>query len=264
MCNRTQEPAQTSLEERLAREQAARARAERDSRAKDRLLALLVHELRNPLTPIRNAVVILGRQASGDGAVSRALEQLDRQSEYLTRLLEEGLGYSQLVQGRLQLQREQVAVGAVLGRAEGAARPLFDAKQVNLTVSPPPGQFTLQADPARLEQILEVILREALKHTPAGGAVRLETTTEASVVVLRVFDNGPGLAPEVLAHFFDPGAVDDRARPRVAGGAGIGLLLARGLVELHGGALEVHSAGAGQGMEVVVRLPLPEGLDPIH
>jgi CheY-like chemotaxis protein/nitrogen-specific signal transduction histidine kinase len=240
----------------LAREQAARARAERDSRAKDRLLALLAHELRNTLAPIRNAISILGRRPPPDAAAGHALAQLDRQSEHMARLLEEALDLFQLLQGKLELQPARVDLSDALAEAEAALRPLLNTQGVRLRVTPIAETVVVTADPGRLQQILALLLRRAVKQSPAGGEVEVEAASEGSAALVCVRDDGPGIAPEVLAHFFDPGAPDDASRPRAPGAAGIGLLLARGLAERLGGTLEAHSSGLGQGTCLAVRLPL--------
>jgi CheY-like chemotaxis protein len=239
----------------LAREQAARARAERDSRTKDRLLALLVHELRNPLTAVRNGVTILRLQPGAGPAAARTLDQLDRQSQQLVRLLEELLDLSQLLQGRLALAKEAVDLAQAVGQAEVALRPVFAAQDVRFGVALPAGPLIVEADPARLQQVLRALLLRAAKSTPAGGSVRLAVEREPAGVAVRVRDTGFGITPDVLAHFFELGE-DEAEGGHRPGAAGIGLLLARGLAALHGGSVEVASAGQGQGSELVARLPL--------
>jgi two-component system CheB/CheR fusion protein len=245
----------------LAQERQARALAERDSRAKDRLLAVLVHDLRNPLTPIRNAVAILRRQAAGDPAVQLALDQLDRQSQQLTRILEELLDLSQLGQGRLALHQETVDLRQAVGQVTAALQPALASRKVRLNVSLPAESATVEGDPARLKQVLGSMLLFALKHTPADGCVALAVTRQGEAVTVRVRDGGPGVRPEDLAHFFDLGAPGPFAG-RGPGNAGIGLLLAHGLVGLHGGSMEVASAGPGHGTELVVRLPAAAAAPP--
>jgi CheY-like chemotaxis protein/two-component sensor histidine kinase len=232
---------------------------ERDTRAKDRLLALLVHELRSPLTAVRNGVSILRLQEGADPITAQALDQLDRQSQQLTRLLEELLDLSQLLDGKLRVRKEGVDLAEAVRQVEAAVRPAFAAQQVRLEMALPPGPFALEADPARLQQMVRALLLRALKYTQPGGCVRLEAAREPAGAVVRVRDNGFGIAVDVVTHFFDLSAGEGH-RP---GSAGVGMLLARGLAELHGGVVEVSSAGPGQGTELVVRLPSLPALHPV-
>jgi CheY-like chemotaxis protein len=235
---------------------AASGSAAQPGRRPDRLLALLVHELRNPLTAVRNSVSILRLQGCAGPIAARALDQLDRQSQQLNRLLEELMDLSQLLQGRLALHKERVYLPAIIAQVEAALRPLFTAQDVHLEIASVPADWTLAADPARLGQIVRALLLRALKYTPAGGQVWLMVQREEETVTVRIRDNGFGIAPEVLAHFFELG--DEAPAEHLPGTAGTSLHLARGLAHLHGGTIEVASAGPGQGSELTLRLPLAE------
>jgi CheY-like chemotaxis protein len=226
----------------------------RESRRQDRLLALLVHELRNPLTAVRNSVSILRLPGSGGAVAERALEQLDRQTQQLSRLLEEVMDLSQLLQGRLAICKELVRLPAVIAQVEAALRPVFAAQNVRLEIAPVPQDISLVADLSRFPQMLRALLLRALKYTPAGGFVRLDVEREDKTLLVRVKDNGFGILPEVLSEFFN--VSDDAPVEHMPGTAGTGLLLARGLAQLHGGTITVSSAGSGQGSELTLQLPL--------
>jgi CheY-like chemotaxis protein len=243
---------ETCRSDELIQALAARARAERDSRAKDRLLALLVHELRNPLTPIRNAVVILGQKAAADPLLKQTLDHVDRQSLLLARLLEDALDLAHLTRDKVKLHKERVDLTLIIRQSTAALRSHFQARQLTLEIALPAGPVFLEADPARLQRILAGLLGHALKYTTSGGTVRLTAVPEGEGLCLRVVGGGAALSAEELAHFFDLGADESPG----GGGPerpGIGLLLAHGLVELHGGTLEARSAGPER--ELLVRLP---------
>jgi CheY-like chemotaxis protein len=231
-------------------------------RPQDRLLALLAHELRNPLTAIRNVVTILQLQASADPTTVRAVAQLDRQSSHLIRLLDQLQDLSQWLRGRLALHKEIMEVGRAVGLVESTVRPAFAAQNVRLEMSLPPGPLNVEADPARLQQIVAGLLLHSLRHTPSGGCVHLFVQTEPGMLVLQTQDNGFGIAPEVLPNFFDLSAPDDSLGGHRPGAAGIGLLFARALAELHGGTLGATSAGPSQGTTLTVRLPQQAALVP--
>jgi signal transduction histidine kinase len=249
-------PAQSTTEQQLAGARAACTRAERERRGRDRLLALLLHELRNPLTPIRNAILILRRKLPDDPLAERALEQMDRQSHHLTRLLDEVQDLAFLLQGKLTVCKQAVDVAAAVSQAVAAVRPVLERQQLRLEVSLPPEPLAVQAEPARLVQVVTLVVQAAARHTPAGGSVRLTAGREGTSLVLAVRDTGFGIASDALAHYFDLDTEETALLSGRGGRAGLGLLLARGLAELHGGKLDVSSAGSGQGTEVVVRLPL--------
>jgi PAS domain S-box-containing protein len=240
---------------RLADELEARARdlAVADRR-KDEFLAMLAHELRNPLAPLATALHLLAE----DGADrARILGIAERQSQQLARLVDDLLDASRITQGKIALRPESVWLADVVARAIDAAKPAIDVRGQAFRVTLPREPVRLSADPARLAQVISNLLDNAAKYTPEGGTVELVAECEGDEVVLRVRDTGAGLAPELLANVFDLFVQGDRSLDRGHGGLGIGLTVVRRLVELHGGRVEARSAGAGKGSEFVVRLPQP-------
>lgn len=256
-------PADLALAEDLLRRAAvaienARLYSEvRDSdRRKDIFLATLAHELRNPLAPIRNAVQVLRLPGASEAQRQRAIDIVERQGRQLTRLVEDLLDVSRVGRGKLPLRLEDVDLAAIAARAVETARPLMDERQHHLSVMLPPEPLLLRADPVRLEQIITNLLRNAAKYTEPGGQITLSAACEGAWAVLRVRDNGVGIAPAFLPHLFDIFAQAAEHAEQSGGGLGIGLALVRSLTELHGGTVEAHSDGPGTGSEFVVRLPL--------
>jgi two-component system CheB/CheR fusion protein len=245
------------LEEELR--QRARELADADQR-KDEFLAMLAHELRNPLAPLRNALHLLRLDVPGR---ERFVEIADRQLTHLVRLVDDLLDVSRITQGKITLRREHVLLADVAARAVEMMRAVIDARGHNLTVSLPGEPVRLVADPARLAQVIGNLLGNAVKYTPPGGSIWLTAERAGGEVVIRVRDTGVGLAPELIPHVFDLFVQGDASLDRTRGGLGIGLTLVRRLVELHGGRVAARSAGLGQGSEFVVHLPaLPAQLAP--
>ena len=235
-----------------ARKQAEENLAELDRR-KDQFLAMLGHELRNPLAPILNAVQLLQLQKSENSVQQKALAIIERQVGQLTHLVGDLLEVSRAITGRIQLCQEQVAVSSIVERAVETARPLIDQRRHELTVSLPPDPIWLYADASRLEQVVTNLLTNAAKYTNEGGHIWLSAQQEGDKVVLRVRDTGLGIAPAFLPHVFDLFTQAQRSSDRSQGGLGIGLTLAKRLVEMHGGTIGVSST-LGQGSEFVVSL----------
>jgi two-component system CheB/CheR fusion protein len=229
---------------------------------KDEFLAMLGHELRNPLAPIRNASQVLRLLGPQDGRLAWAQDIIERQLTHLTRLVDDLLDVSRITRGKVLLHPEVVDLEAMVARAVETSRPLLDARRHELTVDLPRGPIRLLGDPTRLAQVLANLLNNAAKYTPEGGQVGIAASVEQDEVVLRVRDDGIGIAPEVLPRIFDLFAQGERAVHRSQGGLGIGLTLVRGLVEMHGGVVEAFSEGMGRGSEFVVRLPLFCAPDP--
>jgi CheY-like chemotaxis protein len=229
-------------------------------RRKDEFLAMLGHELRNHLAAIFNALHILAR-VSEDPLVSQAQGMLDRQVRQLARLVDDLLDVSRITRGKLQLQKSLVEFKAVVAPAVQTARPLLDARRQELVVGLPEEPLWLEADPGRLAQVVTNLLHNAAKYSDEGGRVTLTARREGHQCVLRVRDQGVGIAPDLLPRVFDLFTQAERSLDRAQGGLGIGLALVKRLVELHGGAVEAHSGGPGQGSEFVVRLPLPLGVE---
>jgi signal transduction histidine kinase/CheY-like chemotaxis protein len=233
-------------------------------RRKDEFLAMLGHELRNPLAPIVTALHLLSRSKRQDDAASAARDTIDRQVRHLTRLVDDLLDVARITRGKVKLHRGPVELDPVLTTAIETAKPLLDDRRHNLTVEKPDIPIYLRADAARLTQVFGNLLTNAAKYMEDGGAVEVnvELATERHQppdslpdVVIRVRDRGVGIPAEMLPRVFDLFTQVGSALERAQGGLGIGLSLVKTLVELHGGEVEAHSAGPGRGSEFVVRLP---------
>jgi signal transduction histidine kinase len=235
-----------------ARERAAEQLREADRR-KDEFLAVLAHELRNPLAPIRNSLHILRVTSQHDSAADHVSEMMERQVDHMVRLVEDLLEVSRVTRGKIELRMEPVEVAVIVRSAVETSRPLIEAGGHRLTVSLPPETLTLTADPVRVTQVLTNLLNNAARYTDAGGQVWLTTWREAEGVAISVRDNGTGIPPEMLASVFELFTQVDRHASK--GGLGIGLTLVKKLVEMHGGSVTAHSEGRGRGSEFVVRLP---------
>jgi PAS domain S-box-containing protein len=252
-------------------------------RRKDEFLAMLAHELRNPLAPVRNAVQILSLRGPSEPSLQWACAVINRQVQQMARLVDDLLDVSRITRGRVRLRKAPVDLASVVAQAIETSRPLLDARKHQLTVSLPPKPVHLEADRTRLAQVLSNLLNNAAKYTEEGGRVWLTaevsrgqgtedrgqrtedrgrsgregaSSRSAPEIVLRVRDTGIGISPELLPHVFDLFVQAERSIDRAQGGLGIGLTLVRRLVEMHGGAVEAHSEGPGQGSEFVVRLPI--------
>jgi PAS domain S-box-containing protein len=235
------------------RRRAEEALREADRR-KDEFLAMLAHELRNPLAPIRNALHLM-RVCGGAGPVADEAQQvMERQLAQLIRLVDDLLEVSRISRGKIELRRASVDLGAVVASAVETSRPAIDAARHRLEVRLPPAPLRVHGDFVRLAQVIANLLNNAAKYTDPGGRVAVSVEQQGSEAAIRVQDSGIGLAPELLPRIFDMFAQADRAR--AAGGLGIGLALAKMLVDLHGGRIEAKSDGPGQGSEFAVRLPL--------
>ncbi|MGH8472600.1 MAG: PAS domain-containing sensor histidine kinase, partial [Gammaproteobacteria bacterium] len=219
------------------------------NRRKDEFLAMLAHELRNPLAPIRNAAQVLKLVGPLEPKQEWAREVIERQTQQLMRLVDDLLDVSRLTRGRIILQREPLELSAVINRAVETSRPLVDARRHQLTASLSPEPVRLEGDLARLVQIVANLLNNAAKYTDEGGQIRLEAMREGDEAVIRVRDNGMGLPAELLPHVFDLFTQADRSLDRSQGGLGIGLTLVRRLVEMHDGKVDAKSDGPGRGSE---------------
>ncbi|MED5620292.1 PAS domain-containing sensor histidine kinase [Ideonella sp. BN130291] len=233
-------------------------------RRKDEFLATLAHELRNPLAPIRQGVLVAKAPGVSAERSRWALDVIERQSRHMALLLDDLLDVSRIALGRLQLRREPVLLSAVVDAAMETARPLIDGRRHRLGVSVPTEPLTLDADPLRLAQVLSNLLSNAAKYTDEGGTIDLATEAGPDGgVAIRVRDNGIGLAPASQQTIFELFSQVAPKLDRSQGGLGIGLSLSRALVELHGGSIGVHSAGLGLGSEFVLRLPARAVLRPV-
>jgi PAS domain S-box-containing protein len=225
-------------------------------RRKDEFLAVLAHELRNPLAPIRNSLHILRLTSQHDPAAERVAEMMERQVNHMVRLVDDLLEVSRITRGKIELRKERVEVAAVVRSAVETSRPLIEAGRHQLALSMPPEPLTVEGDPVRLAQILANLLNNAAKYTEAGGQIWLTVRQEGERVAIAVRDTGMGIAPHHLPRVFDLFTQLDRHAGHAQGGLGIGLTLVKSLVEMHGGSIRAHSAGPGQGSEFTVRLPL--------
>ena len=223
-------------------------------RRKDEFLAMLSHELRNPLAPISNAVHILRLSKNEDPVQQQARGIIERQVGQLKYLVDDLLEISRATTGRVQLRQERVLVSGIVERAIETAQPLIKQRRHELTITLPLHQVWLYADAARMEQVIVNLLTNAAKYTDEGGKIGLTVVQEGNTVVLRVRDSGIGIAPELLPHIFDLFTQADRSLDRSQGGLGIGLSLVQRLVELHGGTVKAFS-DVGKGSEFLVRLP---------
>jgi signal transduction histidine kinase len=225
----------------------------------DEFLAMLAHELRNPLAPIRSAVALLARldaAAAPTLPVIRAVIQ--RQVEHMARLLDDLLDVSRITSGKVQLQREPTPVAAFVEQAVETCRALIDAQHQTLTLEMPATPVDVDGDPMRLAQIVSNLLHNAAKYTQEGGAITVEARRAGETVVIRVSDNGAGISADALPHVFDLFTQDARSLSRSQGGLGIGLTVVRSMVERHRGTVEARSGGLGQGSEFIVTLPCIE------
>ena len=227
-----------------------------ESERKNEFLAMLAHELRNPLAPIRNAVQWLRLKSASDMDTRWAQDVIDRQVQHLTRLVDDLLDVSRITRGMIQLHKEPVDIDTIVARAVELAQPLIDARKHSLTVSLLSEPALLEADPARLSQALANVLNNAAKYTNEGGRIWLTFERHGNDLVISVRDTGVGIPKELLPHVFDLFVQEDRSLERAQGGLGIGLTLVRNLVEMHGGNIQATSAGPGQGSEFVMRLPV--------
>jgi PAS domain S-box-containing protein len=224
-------------------------------RRKDEFLAMLSHELRNPLAPITNAVHLLGLQKHDDKLQHQARTIIERQVGQLTRLVDDLLEVSRITTGRIHLQKERVGLNSVVQRALETTRPLMDQHHHELEVFLSSQPIWVYADPTRLEQVVVNLLTNAAKYTADGGTIAIAVQREGDEVVLRVRDSGVGIAPDLLPRIFDLFTQAERSLDRSQGGLGIGLCLVQRLVEMHDGKVEVDST-LGKGSEFVVHLPI--------
>jgi signal transduction histidine kinase/ActR/RegA family two-component response regulator len=226
------------------------------NQAKDEFLAMLAHELRNPLAPIRNAVAVLRMIGADDPTTNRARELIDRQVAHMTRLVDDLLDVSRITRGKIALRTEEVALRTIVEEAVEATRPLVDEHGHTLALALPDPGVRLDADRARLVQVIANLLTNAAKFTPDGGHIAVAAERSASGhAVVRIRDTGIGIGPEMQRRVFDLFAQEDGSVARARGGLGIGLTLVKQLVELHGGHVAVASEGRDRGTEFTVTLP---------
>lgn len=223
-------------------------------RRKDEFLAMLAHELRNPLAPIQSGLDLL----SLGEATPEVIELMGRQVEHLVRLMDDLLDVSRIMRGKVELRKESVELSQVVARAVETARPLMDAQEHQFTLSLPPGQVWIDGDAVRLAQVVSNLLGNAAKYTNPGGRIWLTAERTGSDVLIHVRDNGIGMEPDFLPKIFDLFTQAERSIDRSQGGLGIGLTVAKSLAELHGGKLSAASEGPGLGSELTIQLPIVE------
>ncbi len=228
-------------------------------RRKNEFLGVLSHELRNPLTPIRNSIYVLDRVPADSPHAASAKETIQRQTEHLARIVDDLLDVTRISRGKVELQRKRIDLREVVLRSGEDHRALFEQKQVELRHDLPASTVWIDADGTRISQVLGNLLQNAARFTPASGAVTVEIAVRDGAAELRVRDTGVGMRAEELEHMFEPFAQAEQGLARTQGGLGLGLALSKGLVELHGGTLRAHSDGPGRGSEFCMLLPLAPG-----
>ncbi len=238
-------------------------------RRKNEFLAMLAHELRNPLAPIRNAVHIMQDAGIQPATLSWARDVISRQADHMTRLIDDLLDVSRIVQGKVTIKPEPLTLAALVERVVEDVTPRLAARKQQLHIQLPRHGVVLHADPLRLSQVLSNLIQNASKFSAAGSTVELTGEWSAGELALRVRDTGCGIAPDFLPHIFELFFQGDQSLDRAQGGLGIGLTLVKHLMELHHGRVDAYSAGVGQGTEIVCRLPAQAealaqpGTDPI-
>jgi signal transduction histidine kinase len=253
----------TAESERLAAELRARAEALAESdRRKDEFLAMLAHELRNPLGAVSTAAYILGQSRGLEPPVARSVAVIQRQSQHLARLVDDLLDVSRITRGKVELRREPLDLVEVVKQAVETTRPLVEARRHRLEVSLPGEPLPLVADPTRIEQVLANLIRNAVKFTAPGGFIQVDAAARDGYGVVRVRDSGAGIPGDLLPRVFDLFIQGQQGLDRSAGGLGIGLTLVRSLVEMHGGRVEARSDGPGTGSEFIIWLPLDPAASP--
>ncbi len=229
---------------------------ERAARNLYEFIAMLAHELRNPLAPIRSAVQVMAKAPSGDPAHEAMRQMIDRQSTHLSRIVDDMLDISRISRGMLRLEQRTLDLAEVVRQAAEAAGPLVEGARHALQIQMPERPLLVHGDQHRLTQIVTNLLNNSVRYTPPGGNILLTGSAEDGAAVLRVRDSGRGIEPRMLERIFDMFVQERPALERVGGGLGIGLALARRLAELHGGSVQAHSEGEGKGAEFTLRIPL--------
>ena len=232
-----------------------KAALEDAERYRDEFLAMLAHELRNPVAPIRTAAEVLAMLLNGDARKRALVDIIQRQSGTLSRILDDLLDVARITQGRIELQREVVSVAACVEAALQSTGPLMREKAHRVDVTPAPEALHVNADRVRLEQCVTNLLINAAKFTPPRGEIHLQMRAEGDDALIEVRDNGVGIAPAFLPRVFDLFSQGERAMDRSQGGLGLGLAICRQLIQLHGGSVDCSSAGEAQGTTVTIRLP---------
>jgi PAS domain S-box-containing protein len=248
--------ANMALEIEIAERMRAQEALQNKDRQKDEFLAILAHELRNPLAPLSNAVQIMKRPDLDEKRLAWCHDVIDRQIEHMVRLVDDLLDVSRISRGKIELKREYLELSAIIDSAVESTLPFIEATGHQLTVSLPDEPLVLNADPVRLTQVFANLLNNAAKYMKAGGDIYLSVRRQGTTARVSVRDTGIGIPAEALLSIFDLFTQVNIGASHAQGGLGIGLALARSLVQMHGGSIEVYSAGPGQGSDFVVYLPL--------
>lgn len=245
----------------LTEQKHAEEELKKADRAKDEFLAMLAHELRNPLAPIRTALAIQRQPKADRLAIERSQEMMARQLGHMVRLIDDLLDVGRITKGQIELRKEWADLNAILDTAIETSRPLIEAGRHVLTQDRSGQPIHLNADPTRVSQAVANLLNNAAKYTPDGGRIRVvaELAGDGREAVIRVQDNGAGIAPDMLPRIWGLFTQADQTLGRSRGGLGIGLTLVKRLVEMHGGSVEAHSGGLGRGSEFVIHLPVTSG-----
>ncbi len=225
-------------------------------------LAMLGHELRNPLAPIRNALAVMHLKPVPDSNLQWARDVIDRQLRQLTRMVDDLIDVSRITSGTIALNKEPLELAVVVARGVEASRPLIDARRQHLEIDYSRSPVLVEGDLARLAQVVTNLLNNAARFTPEDGTIRLSVAAEGDRAVLSVRDNGAGIDTALQPHIFDLFRQGDSSLDRAAGGLGIGLTIVQRLAQMHGGTVDVFSEGPGRGSEFVVRLPRLDALPP--
>jgi PAS domain S-box-containing protein len=240
----------------ITRQKQAEAALKEADRRKDEFLAMLAHELRNPLAPVRNALALVKADAAEPSTIPWAFEMIERQVDHLVRLVDDLLDVSRAMQGKIKLRKVPVELSKIVAHAVETARPVIDGQSHCLSVSLPAEPIWLEADEIRLAQVIGNLLDNASKYTDSAGHIALTATRHFNDVVLSVRDTGIGIPAEMLPRIFELFIQGEPSLDRSHGGLGIGLSLVQKLVEMHGGSVQGRSDGVGRGSEFVVRLPI--------
>ena len=225
-------------------------------RRRDEFLAMLAHELRNPLAPIRNAVYLMKMMSVPDPMFVKYRDMIDKQARHITRLVDDLLDVSRMELGKVELRRQALDLNQAAGATVEACAPLTGARRHTVALRLATEPLTVMADPVRIEQVLGNLIANAAKFTPEGGLIEVESAREGGHAVVRVRDNGSGIRADMLASIFELFVQDEGSLARTQGGLGIGLTLVKRLVELHGGSVSARSEGLGRGSAFEIRLPL--------
>jgi signal transduction histidine kinase/ActR/RegA family two-component response regulator len=244
-----------NLQREMHRARAAEEKLQEANRRKDEFLAMLSHELRNPLAPIRNATEVMRRIAPADARIGWAREIVERQVKHMAHLVDDLLDVSRITQGKIALRKEPVELGRVIHDSVEAMRELFDARRQHLVLEVPSAPIWVFGDFARLAQVIGNLLNNAAKYTAEGGTIELSADAHHGEAVITVKDNGIGIERDLLPHVFELFMQGERALDRSQGGLGVGLTVVQRLVELHQGRVEAASAGAGTGATFTIVLP---------